>query len=89
MLPSASPTSGRVLLPAPMLRLFACVSTLALLSACATQTAQHLTATQEAAHYQAHAKRSYAPPGPPSDPWGPYIAEASARFDIPDRWIEK
>ncbi|HYE00623.1 MAG TPA: lytic transglycosylase domain-containing protein, partial [Alphaproteobacteria bacterium] len=23
----------------------------------------------------------------PSDPWGPYIAEASARFDVPEAWI--
>ncbi len=26
-------------------------------------------------------------PGPPSDPWGPYISEASARFDVPSNWI--
>jgi cell division septation protein DedD len=31
----------------------------------------------------------YGPPGPPSDPWGPYIREASARFDVPDRWIRE
>ncbi len=29
----------------------------------------------------------YAPPGPPEDPWGPYIREAAARFRVPDRWI--
>ncbi|MFT9222487.1 transglycosylase SLT domain-containing protein, partial [Gluconobacter oxydans] len=29
----------------------------------------------------------YAPPGPPSDPWGPYIREASNRFDVPEAWI--
>lgn len=33
--------------------------------------------------------RSYDPPGPPSDPWGPYIREASRRFDVPDRWIRE
>ena len=27
------------------------------------------------------------PPGPPQDPWGPYIREASKRFDVPDVWI--
>ncbi len=32
---------------------------------------------------------SYDPPGPPNDPWGPYIADASARFDIPQRWIRE
>ncbi len=30
---------------------------------------------------------SYAPPGPPSDPWGPYISEASRRFNVPPSWI--
>jgi hypothetical protein len=32
---------------------------------------------------------NYDPPGPPSDPWGPYIREASARFDVPERWIRE
>ena len=86
---STSPTIGFAFLRAPKLRMFACVSTLALLSACASHTGPQLTATQEAAHYQAHAKRDYRPPGPPSDPWGPYITEASARFDIPERWIRE
>ena len=35
------------------------------------------------------ATRSYDPPGPSSDPWGPYIREASRRFDVPDRWIRE
>jgi hypothetical protein len=29
----------------------------------------------------------YAPPGPPDDPWGPYIDEAAARFAVPGQWI--
>ena len=29
----------------------------------------------------------YPPPGPPDDPWGPYIVEAAARFQIPRQWI--
>jgi hypothetical protein len=29
----------------------------------------------------------YPPPGPPSDPWGPYIREAAARFQVPDQWV--
>jgi D-alanyl-D-alanine carboxypeptidase len=32
---------------------------------------------------------SYDPPGPPSDPWGPYIKEASARFNVPEKWIRE
>ncbi len=30
---------------------------------------------------------AYRVPGTASDPWGPYITEASARFAVPDRWI--
>jgi D-alanyl-D-alanine carboxypeptidase len=26
-------------------------------------------------------------PGPANDPWGPYIREASQRFDVPEAWI--
>jgi hypothetical protein len=59
-----------------------------LLAACAG--AHHDMATnarQEAARFAAEAKRSYPVPGPPEDPWGPYIVEASRRFDVPETWI--
>ncbi len=29
----------------------------------------------------------YSPPGPPEDPWGPYIHEAATRFSVPERWV--
>ena len=29
----------------------------------------------------------YPPPGPPTDPWAPYIREAAARFTLPERWV--
>src|SRR5215471_19506082 len=29
----------------------------------------------------------YPPPGPPEDPWGPYIREAAARYRVPDQWV--
>jgi D-alanyl-D-alanine carboxypeptidase len=29
----------------------------------------------------------YPPPGPPDDPWGPYVHEAAVRYDIPEQWI--
>jgi hypothetical protein len=68
----------------------------AALSACASQPqlagAPTLAPAQEqaeAANYLAHAKQRYLPPGPPSDPWGPYIVEASHRFDVPDVWIRE
>lgn len=31
----------------------------------------------------------YTPPGPPHDPWGPYIVEAAARHDVPEIWIRE
>ena len=63
---------------------------LALLSACAGQGPQsdmQIPIAQEEARYRAHAKSYYAPPGSSDDPWGPYITEASQRFDIPEIWI--
>lgn len=32
---------------------------------------------------------SATPPGPSHDPWGPWIQQASQRFDVPDRWIRE
>jgi D-alanyl-D-alanine carboxypeptidase len=29
----------------------------------------------------------YPPPGPPEDPWGPYVQEAAARFGVPGHWV--
>ena len=57
---------------------------LALLAACSHGSDM---AGNRAGRYAAHARGNYTPPGPPEDPWGPYIREASARFDIPDQWI--
>lgn len=73
---------------AALLRALSCVVGLVLLSACASKGPQ-ISSVDEAARYAAHAHRDYTPPGPPSDPWGPYIAEASNRFDVPDRWIRQ
>jgi hypothetical protein len=74
----------------PLLRCGLSLATLALLSACATnQKNAPMTASQEAATYVARAKPSYAPPGPPEDPWGPYITEAAQKYDVPERWIRE
>jgi hypothetical protein len=71
-------------LPIPHARglapLLMAVLSLALLSACA-QAPQRAAGTAQT--------RSYAPPGPPHDPWGPWIREASRRFDVPERWIRE
>src|SRR2546423_12318321 len=32
-------------------------------------------------------KHYYPPPGPPEDPWGPYVREAAARYRVPERWV--
>ncbi len=29
----------------------------------------------------------YPPPGPPGDPWGPYVREAAARYRVPEQWV--
>jgi hypothetical protein len=69
-------------------RRFRAAGALALLTAMAAcGTVPHQDAIRESARYVAHAKRNYAPPGPAEDPWGPFIREASARFDIPEVWI--
>jgi cell division septation protein DedD len=61
---------------------------LALLSACATtEPVAAIDQTPEAVQYQSHAAKDYTPPGPPGDPWGPYITIAASRFDVPIAWI--
>src|SRR5271169_895838 len=29
----------------------------------------------------------YPPPGPPQDPWGPYVSEAATRYGVPGQWV--
>lgn len=67
------------------LRALSAIAVVTGLAACGTVPQQD--ALQESARYVAHAKHNYTPPGPPEDPWGPYIREASAKFDIPDVWV--
>ena len=31
--------------------------------------------------------RYYPPPGPPEDPWGPYVREAATRYGVPGHWV--
>jgi D-alanyl-D-alanine carboxypeptidase len=59
-----------------------------LLSSCAQNTYQAGTPYVATAPQEAYApSRYYAPPGPPDDPWGPYIVEAAARYSVPQQWI--
>lgn len=71
----------------PYARFAACALTLGMLSACAT--APSITAQTESSQYRVRAARNYTPPGPASDPWGPYISEASRKYDVPERWIRE
>lgn len=64
------------------------VAVLALLSACGSRP-QQISAQQESTQYLSHARRNYTPPGPASDPWGPYVTEAAAKFDVPERWVRE
>ncbi|WP_428483376.1 lytic transglycosylase domain-containing protein [Rhodopila sp.] len=65
----------------PGLRLLACLVLLCAVTACGSHTAR------QAAHY--NPSRYYPPPGSASDPWGPYIHEASGRFGVPELWIRR
>ncbi|MBB2204444.1 transglycosylase SLT domain-containing protein [Gluconacetobacter takamatsuzukensis] len=50
------------------------------LSACST------TPGSRYSRYYAH-NGAYRAPGPPEDPWRPYIADASTRFSVPQAWV--
>jgi hypothetical protein len=71
---------------AAVMRAVGCICLVALLAACASH-GPRTSSAEEAARYAAHARGNYTPPGPPEDPWGPYIREASKRYDVPDVWI--
>ncbi len=58
---------------------------LAMLAGCTTRYSGN--ASDETARYLQNARGRYVIPGPPSDPWGPYVREASRRFDMPEPWI--
>ena len=60
-----------------------------MLSACAGHAPTVVNQSREAVRYPARARSNYVPPGPAGDPWGPYITEASNRFDVPERSIRE
>jgi hypothetical protein len=59
------------------------IALLCLVSACASDYRAHGPVPTAAK------VRQYAPPGPPDDPWGPYITAASKRFGVPEGWIRE
>ncbi len=63
-----------------------------LLAACSAhprEQAADVDQSKEAQVYIARARGDYTPPGPPEDPWGPYIHESAQRFDVPETWIRE
>ncbi len=70
-------------------RAFMALGLLSVLAACAGHPGETVSmpVEEEAARYRAHARAYYTPPGPPEDPWGPYVHEASQRFDVPEPWV--
>ena len=71
----------------PTTQFLTTVAAAALLSSCASKT--QITSQQESSRYLARAIGNYQPPGPSSDPWGPYVREAAAKYDVPERWIRE
>jgi hypothetical protein len=67
---------------AHLARRIACLTLLAALAACGSHSTYR-------ARTQYNPSRYYPPPGPASDPWGPYIREASGRFGVPELWIRR
>jgi hypothetical protein len=43
----------------------------------------------EARSYRMRVARAYPVPGTPDDPWGSYVREAAARFEVPELWIRE
>jgi cell division septation protein DedD len=68
----------------PGLRLVA-LGLLLLTAACGGQGRNQAQIAQDYARHS----RTYTPPGPAHDPWGPYIVEAAREFDVPERWIRE
>lgn len=65
--------------PGRELRLLWLLPLLCLLTACGGNSAR-------ISHYSP-ASMIYPEPGPPEDPWRPYIRDASGRFSVPQQWI--
>ena len=69
-------------------QLFGTVAAIGLLAGCANKP--QVSAQQESSRYLSRAgERTYAPPGSSRDPWGPYISEAAAKYDVPEKWIRE
>ncbi len=65
-----------------------CLAGLSALSACSSPS-RTIAEGPTTNYYIDHAAGNYRPPGPPGDPWGPYISIAAARFDVPQQWIRE
>ncbi len=62
---------------------------LAALAACGSTPQQRAVTQAPSVNSEWQRPNTYDPPGPAGDPWGPYIRDASRRFDVPERWIRE
>jgi hypothetical protein len=69
----------------------AALSLLVLLAGCGGKQTQQTAGKGGVVTHSGYYNRpsSYAPPGPAHDPWGPWVRDASRRFDVPERWIRE
>jgi len=84
MLPRVCPILSAA--PLARLRVALAVGLLCVVAACSSGYGP--TAHRHAGTY-AGPTRYYPPPGPAEDPWGPYIREASGRYEVPEQWIRE
>ena len=80
--------SKKVSMPA-IIRALTTALALSVVAACSSGNTPVVNQSHEALQYASRARGDYAQPGPPDDPWGPYISEASTRFDVPQRWVRE
>ncbi len=80
--------SKKVSMPA-IIRALTTAVALSVVAACSSGNTPVVNQSHEALQYASRARGDYAQPGPPDDPWGPYISEASTRFDVPQRWVRE
>jgi D-alanyl-D-alanine carboxypeptidase len=73
------PPSRPATQPSTLRRLLPLLPLICLLAACGGGTRSRLAYDPSG--------RTYPEPGPPGDPWKPYIEEASGRFSVPRQWI--
>jgi D-alanyl-D-alanine carboxypeptidase len=84
---SANKTAHRPTPIGPWIFLGLCLLASLLMAGCTQQYSQVQSGAVNGQGQSFAPTQYYPPPGPPDDPWGPYIHEAAARYGIPEQWI--